>query len=126
MSLADELRTASADVWDAQHAHPFVRGIGDGTLPEEPFRWYVRQDYRFLIDYGRLLSLGAARAPRLEEMRRFAGLAQGVLEQEMALHTGFGRAKPFLMRQDRWMASSVPPRTTGNLMQRVAILLLKL
>ena len=89
MSFADELRTASADVWDAQHAHPFVRGIGDGTLPEEPFRWYVRQDYRFLIDYGRLLALGAARAPRLEEMRRFAGLAQGVLEQEMALHTGF-------------------------------------
>jgi len=89
LSFADELRTASADVWDAQHAHPFVRGIGDGTLPEEPFRWYVRQDYRFLIDYGRLLALGAARAPRLEEMRRFAGLAQGVLEQEMALHTGF-------------------------------------
>ena len=64
MSFAAELRAASADVWDAQHAHPFVRGIGDGTLAEDRFRWYVRQDYRFLIDYGRLLALGAARAPR--------------------------------------------------------------
>jgi len=89
LSFAAELRAASADVWEAQHAHPFVRGIGDGTLAEERFRWYIRQDYGFLIEYGRLLALGAARAPRLEDMRRFAGLAQGVLEDEMALHTGF-------------------------------------
>ena len=40
-----------------------------------PFRFYIRQDYLFLIDYGRLLSLAAARAPRLEWMRRFASLA---------------------------------------------------
>jgi thiaminase (transcriptional activator TenA) len=89
VSLAAELRAASADVWEAQHAHPFVRGIGQGTLDEERFRFYVRQDYRFLIDYGRLLALGAARAPRLAEMRRFAGLAQSVLETEMTLHVGF-------------------------------------
>jgi thiaminase/transcriptional activator TenA len=89
MSFAAELRAASADVWEAQHAHPFVRGVGDGTLDEARFRFYVRQDYRFLIDYGRLLALGAARAPRLADMRRFAALAQGVLETEMALHVGF-------------------------------------
>jgi thiaminase (transcriptional activator TenA) len=89
VSLAAELREASADVWEAQHAHPFVRGIGDGTLAEERFRFYVRQDYRFLIDYGRLLALGAARAPRVEQMRRFAAIAQAVLEMEMALHVGF-------------------------------------
>jgi len=91
VSFADELRAASAGVWEAQHAHPFVRGIGDGTLDEERFRFYVRQDYRFLIDYGRLLALGAARAPRLEQMRRFAALAQSVLETEMTLHTGFAQ-----------------------------------
>jgi thiaminase/transcriptional activator TenA len=91
VSLAAELREASADVWEAQHAHPFVRGIGDGTLEEERFRFYVRQDYRFLVDYGRLLALGAARAPRVEQMRRFAALAQGVLETEMALHVGFAQ-----------------------------------
>jgi thiaminase (transcriptional activator TenA) len=89
VSLAAELRAAAADVWDAQHAHPFVRGVGAGTLDEERFRFYVRQDYRFLIDYGRLLALGAARAPRVAEMRRFAALSRSVLETEMALHVGF-------------------------------------
>ena len=91
MSRSDELRAAAAEIWEAQHAHPFVRGIGDGTLDEERFRFYVRQDYLFLIDYGRLLALGAARAPGLAEMRRFAALAQGVLETEMALHVGFAQ-----------------------------------
>jgi thiaminase (transcriptional activator TenA) len=89
VSFSAELREAASPVWEAQLAHPFVRGIGDGTLPEERFRFYVRQDYLFLIDYGRLLALGAARAPRLEWMRRFAALAESVLETEMDLHRQF-------------------------------------
>jgi thiaminase/transcriptional activator TenA len=89
VSFAAELRAAAPDVWEAQHAHPFVRGVGDGTLDEARFRHYVRQDYRFLIEYGRLLALGTARAPRVAEMRRFAGLSLAVLETEMALHAGF-------------------------------------
>jgi thiaminase/transcriptional activator TenA len=89
VSCSAELRAGAAEVWAAQAAHPFVRGIGAGTLPEDRFRFYVRQDYVFLIDYGRLLALGAARAPRLADMRRFAALAQGVLETELALHSGF-------------------------------------
>ena len=51
-----------------------MRGIGDGSLAEDRFRLYLRQDYVFLIDYGRLLALGAVRAPRLEWMRRLAAL----------------------------------------------------
>jgi thiaminase/transcriptional activator TenA len=76
-------------VWDAAVGHPFVRGLEDGTLDEAAFQFYIRQDYLFLIDYGRLLSLGAARAPRLSWMRRFAALASSVLETEMALHREF-------------------------------------
>jgi thiaminase/transcriptional activator TenA len=91
VSTAAALRAAADDVWEAQHAHPFVRGIADGSLDEERFRFYVRQDYVFLIDYGRLLALGAARAPRLADMRRLAALAQAVLETEMTLHTGFAQ-----------------------------------
>ena len=89
MSFAAELRAGAEPLWAAQHAHPFVRGIGDGTLPEASFRHYIRQDYVFLVDYGRLLALGAARAPRPATMARFAELAQAVLVTEMDLHRGF-------------------------------------
>ena len=87
--LSDELRAAVADVWEAQHRHPFVRGIGDGTLELERFQTWVRQDYLFLIDYARLLALGAARAPDLEDMTRFADLAHAVLQTEMSLHRSY-------------------------------------
>ena len=87
--LSDELRAAVADVWEAQHRHPFVRGIGDGTLDLERFQTWIRQDYLFLIDYARMLALGAARAPDLEAMTRLAGLAQSVLETEMNLHRSY-------------------------------------
>jgi thiaminase (transcriptional activator TenA) len=43
----------------------------------------------FLIDYGRLLALACARAPRLELMERFAGLAQSILGTEMDLHRSY-------------------------------------
>lgn len=87
--FSDDLRAAAADVWEAQHAHPFVRGIGDGTLPVDRFRHYVRQDYVYLVDYGRLLALGCARAPDLATMRRFAELTQAILVDEMDLHRSF-------------------------------------
>jgi thiaminase/transcriptional activator TenA len=86
-----QLRRAADPIWRAQHDHPFVRGVADGTLPVARFERYVRQDYVFLIDYGRLLALGAARAPDLETMRRFADLTQAILGEEMELHRAFAR-----------------------------------
>jgi thiaminase (transcriptional activator TenA) len=91
VSASAELRVAAADLWEAQQAHPFVRGIADGTLPVERFAHYVRQDYLFLAEYARTLALGAARAPDLETMRRFTDLAQAILGDEMDLHRAFAR-----------------------------------
>ena len=90
-SFSQQLRAGADALWEAQHDHPTVRGIGDGSLPVAAFARYVRQDYLFLIDYARLLALGAARAPDLETMRRFAHLAQAILGEEMELHRAFAR-----------------------------------
>jgi thiaminase/transcriptional activator TenA len=87
--LSADLRAAAAEIWDAQHRHPFVRGIGDGTLALERFRFWIRQDYLFLIEYSRLLALAVARAPDLDTMRRFADLVHDTLHKEMDLHRGY-------------------------------------
>ncbi len=88
-SFSAHLRAGAAGVWEAQHTHPFLRGIADGTLSTERFEHFLRQDYVFLIDYARLLGLGAARAPDLSTMRRFAELTGAVLSTEMDLHRSF-------------------------------------
>ena len=87
--FTDRLRRKADSIWDAQHRHPFVRGIGDGTLDLDRFKFWVRQDYVFLIEYARLLALAAARSSDLETMSRCAGLLTATLETEMSLHRSY-------------------------------------
>jgi thiaminase (transcriptional activator TenA) len=89
VALSTELRRAADPVWQAQREHPFLRGIADGTLTLGRFCFYVRQDYLFLIEYARLLALGAARSPDLATMTRFSELTTEILTTEMDLHRSF-------------------------------------
>src|SRR5215831_16956548 len=81
--FTEHLHRKAAGIWGAQYQHPFVRGIGDGTLSLERFKFWLRQDYVFLIEYTRLLALAAARSPDLETMVRFATLLKETVETEM-------------------------------------------
>ena len=64
-SLTDELWASITPVYDAIVTHPFVTGLGDGTLPLDAFRFYVVQDAHFLREYARALTLTAGKAPTL-------------------------------------------------------------
>ncbi len=83
------LREASAGRWERELAHPFVAGLGDGTLPMDTFRHYMRQDYVFLIGFCRAIAVASAKAERLEDMGWFARLLDETLNTEMALHVSF-------------------------------------
>jgi len=84
--FTDRLRRAADPIWRAQLAHPFVRGIGDGTLGIDRFEYWVRQDYLFLVEYCRLFGLAAARAPDLATLVRFAELLRATAVTDMSLH----------------------------------------
>lgn len=86
MSLTDELYEAARSVWDAQLEHPFVRGLGDGTLEEERFKRWVLQDYRYLIEFARIFAWAVAKADRLESMSWYAAVLDMTLNTEMRLH----------------------------------------
>ena len=83
------LKAAASSVWEAQHEHPFIRGIGDGSLDIARFRHWVRQDYRFLIEYARMLAIASARAPNLEAMTKLAQLTNETLNVEMSMHRSY-------------------------------------
>ena len=94
MAVSDTLRQRADRVWRRIITHPFVRGLGDGSLPLDRFTFFLRQDYLFLIDYSRVLAIASAKAPDLDGMTRFADLMHATLTSEMALHreycAGFG------------------------------------
>ena len=89
MSFAEEIETRALPIREAILAHPFITGVGDGTLAVEKFKHYVRQDYAYLIDYSRVLALASAKAPDLEAMGWFARLLDETLNVEMGLHRSY-------------------------------------
>lgn len=80
------LRRETDGLWQSILDHPFVRGIGDGTLSEGRFRTWLAQDYPYLVSYARVLALGAAAAEDLEGLRFYADQLSMTLTHEMALH----------------------------------------
>lgn len=85
-SLYREMRREADPLWQAVFAHPFVNGIGDGTLSRDRFEFYLRQDYAYLIDFSRVIALACAKSPSLGEMKAFAALLGAILDTEMELH----------------------------------------
>lgn len=86
MSFYRELRSKADPMWEAVFRHPFVKGIGDGTLPQDRFEFYLKQDYVYLIDFSRVFALAGAKASGLPEMGNFATLMNVTLNTEMDLH----------------------------------------
>src|SRR5919199_3218448 len=82
---------AIAPIYRAILDHPFIRGLTDGSLPEESFRYYAVQDALYLRDFARALSLAAAKAPNEDWIITFNQHAAGALQVERALHESFFR-----------------------------------
>ncbi|PYT33985.1 MAG: thiaminase II [Acidobacteria bacterium] len=120
MTLSTRLRERAEPIWEREFAHPFVQKLGDGTLDEERFKVWLRQDYLFLIEYGRVLGLAAARAEDLETMGRFADLLQSTLREEMDLHRRYA-ARFGITPEDLEAATPAPAtRAYTDFLVRVA------
>ena len=89
--FTDELRQAANDLWEAQFDHPFIRAVAAGTIDPDRFRYFIRQDYLYLIDYARVFAFACARAPRVELVERFAELAHATIHTEMELHRAYAQ-----------------------------------
>jgi thiaminase/transcriptional activator TenA len=111
MSAVDELAAIGDPVWEAILEHPMVSRLGAGTLDEEPFRYWVRQDYVYLIEYARVFAHGAAAAPGLERMGRFAELLDSTINTEMELHRAY--AAEFGIGEAELEATEPSPTTQG-------------
>ena len=88
MTNSNYLWQAHQDLSEACLQHPFVRGIADGSLPQNSFAYYVAQDAFFLLAFARAYSIAAAKAPDWEGFEIFHNLCSGVLE-ELRLHQGY-------------------------------------
>ncbi|TKX35300.1 thiaminase II [Halorubrum sp. CGM5_25_10-8B] len=89
MGFSDRLLEAGSEIWDAQKRHPFVVELAEGELDEGAFRHWVKQDYRYLLDYARVFALAGTKADDEETTRRLTATAHATLDDEMDLHRSF-------------------------------------
>ncbi len=111
MSFADDIEDRARPIRQAILSHPFITGVGDGTLDLAKFKYYVLQDYVYLIDYSRVLALASARATDLETMGWFARLLDETLNTEMDLHRGY--CAEFGITSQELEATRSAPTTTA-------------
>ena len=90
-SFSEALKEKHLDVWNACYHHPFVQELGAGTLDKECFKFYLVQDYKYLIEYARVFALGALKADTELLMTRFTQSQHAILKFEMDLHREYMR-----------------------------------
>ena len=88
-TVSYRLREAADAIWRDCLNHPFVKGIGDGTLPVEKFQFFMLQDYLYLFDYAKVFAIGVVKARDPELMRIFAKNVDAILGGEMKIHRAY-------------------------------------
>ena len=89
LSVSTRLRQVASPIWEECLRHPFVTGIGDGTLGVEKFQYFMLQDYLYLFDYARVFALGVVKARDPKLMRTFAENVNAILGGEMNIHRAY-------------------------------------
>ncbi|KAJ6263696.1 Thiaminase-2 [Drechslerella dactyloides] len=77
-----------APIWDAYVNHPFVQRVAAGTIPAANFKWYLRQDYLFLVQFARAYALLAYKASTISEIGLHATDVADI-ERETSLHVDY-------------------------------------
>lgn len=88
MNTVERLLNAAAEIWESYNEHPFVKGIQDGTLDKEKFRFYIIQDYLYLEDYAKTFAVGVAKAKSIEIAKLFSKYID-VMNGELNVHSGY-------------------------------------
>lgn len=91
MQFSQRLLSKAKPIWEAYLEHPFLKELSQGTLEEEKFCFYVKQDYVYLIDYIKIFALGMVKADKLEDMKAFSRCANAIVNIEMDAHIEFAK-----------------------------------
>src|SRR6266511_182174 len=90
-AFRDMLKQAAEPIWQAILAHPFLKELGEGSLPHDRFLYFIRQDYLYLFDFARILCVGGSKAEDLDALEMFAKHAANTVAVERTMHTGFAQ-----------------------------------
>ena len=77
------------ETWQASFTHPFVRGLVDGSLDQETFKFYVIQDAYYLEGFAAAHSLAAYHTEDKQLALAFSEGVVSTIQDELSLHDSF-------------------------------------
>jgi len=89
MSFSHGLKERASKVWEDGYNHPFVQQLGQGTLAPEAFKFYLVQDYLYLLQYAKMFAAAVVKADTEELMAGFSRSQDYILNGEMELHRAY-------------------------------------
>jgi len=87
--FTNELWQSIEEIYQRILKLPFNQELMEGTLDKEKFRFYMQQDSLYLADFGKALSLVAARSSDNSQSLDFLKFAEGAIVVERALHQSY-------------------------------------
>jgi len=89
MTFTEQLWSETGHIRKAIEEHPFVVGLGDGTLSEDRFGYYMTQDALYLAEYSRVLATCASQAVAAAEVEFWSRSSVTAITAERELHGRF-------------------------------------
>jgi len=89
MNFVESIYQETENIQQAIMTHPFTQRIGNGTLEKDSFKFFIEQDYLFLLEYSKVLALATAKSPNYSTMSSFSKLLEETLISEISLHIGY-------------------------------------
>jgi len=107
--LSERLRERVLPLWQRQLQHPFVVALGNGSLPQANFEFYIRQDALFLDELTKTFAYATTKTTDHEEMEQFGKFLLSTLLVEADIHRRYG--EHFGLTPGEMAATQMAPTT---------------
>ena len=84
MNFLEECIQDSLPIWESCLNTKFLKGVADGSLPEECFKGYIVDDSLYLREYSKVFAWGMIHSRDMAEIRNYYSLLSFVNESEDA------------------------------------------
>ncbi len=74
---------------EALEQTPQMQEILHGEMPMERFRWQIRQNYQYLLEYTKCWAVGFAKAHGFDEMQQWFSIVKSTFEDTVAMNRSY-------------------------------------
>lgn len=92
MSFTDRLFEENKALWNMYLSHPFIEGMKDGSLPIEAFKYYLIQDYHYLLEYTKVFAIGLSKSKGEKDLVDFSESISNIAWETSEVHKKYMRS----------------------------------